>query len=151
QIRANGLGGTTLTSLANGDFAALAGVISNFNYNWGSAGNSQVCAVNCGLPNPNPNNPTVGAALRLNGFPDNFIVTNPQFNNVTYYTNWGYNNYHSLQTQVTLRPTHGFSGSATYNWSKNLGLGGLADPADRAREYTHVGNDPGQSLRTNGV
>jgi hypothetical protein len=149
QIRAGGLG--NLTQLTEGNYAAIAGTISNFNYNWGSVANPHVCQVNCGLPDPNLNNNTVGSALRLNGFPDNFVVTNPQFNNVTYYTNWGYNNYHSLQTEVTIRPTHGISGSATYNWSKNLGLGTLTDPTNRSVDYTNIGNNPGHSLRTNGT
>ena len=39
---------------------------------------------------------------------------------VTYFTNWGYNNYHALEAQVNIRPIHGFSGTATYSWSKNL-------------------------------
>ena len=157
QIRAGGLptpaGSFTAptTSLANGDFNTLAGIISNFNYNWGSSTNAHVCAVNCSLPDPNPDNNTVGAALRKNGFPDNFVVTNPQFNNVTYYTNWGSNNYHSLQTELAIRPIRGFSGSVTYNWSKNLGLGNLTDPTDRSANYTNIGNNPGHSLRTNGT
>jgi hypothetical protein len=43
------------------------------------------------------------------------------------------------------------SGSATYNWSKNLGLGSLTDPTNRAVNYTNIGNNPGHSLRTNGT
>jgi hypothetical protein len=151
QIRAGALGTGTLTNLANGNFSAVASTLANFNYNWGALGNARVCVVNCSLPDPNPNNATVGAALRLNGFPDNYIFTNPQFSTVTYYTNWGYNNYHSMQAQVTLRQFHGMSGSATYNWSRNLGLGALADPTDRAVNYTHIGSDPGHSLRTYGT
>jgi len=155
QIRAGGLPASgptsSLTSLSNGDFNTLAGTISNYNYNWGTAANSHVCAVNCALPDPNPNNSTVGAALRQNGFPDNFVVSNPQFGGVTYYTNWGYNNYHSLQTQLTVRPIHGMSGSVTYNWSKNLGLGTLTDPTNRAQDYTNILSNPTHSLRTNGV
>jgi len=151
QIRANGLGGTSLTSLVNGDFATLAGTISNFNYNWGSATNAHVCAVNCTLPDPNPNNATVGSALRLNGFPDNYVVTNPQFSSVTYYTNWGSNNYHSFQAQTTWRPIQGVSGSFTYSWSRNLGLGPLADPTSRAQDYTDIGNNPRHEFRSNGT
>ena len=144
QIRANGLGGGSLTSLANADYNALAGTISNFNYNFLASP-----CVNCTLPNPAGN---VGTALRLNGFPDNFVVTNPQFSAVTFYNNMGYNNYHSLQAQVSLRPIQGFSGSATYNWSKNLGLlGTFTDPTNRAQDYTNIGNNPGHSLRTNGT
>lgn len=149
QIRAGGIG--NLTQLANADYNTIAGAISNFNYNWGSLTNPHVCAVNCALPDPNPDNNTVGSALRLNNFPDNFITTNPQFSSVTYYTNWGYNNYHSLQAELTVRPLHGFSGSMTYNWSRNLGLGTLTDPTNRAVDYTDVGGNPRHSLRTNGL
>jgi hypothetical protein len=154
QIRAGGLGGNSLANLANADYNALAGTISNYNYNWGAATNAHVCAVNCTLPDPSPGLTvnSVGAALRLNRFPDNFVVTNPQFSTVTFYNNMGYNNYHSLQTQVSVRPIHGFSGSATYNWSKNLGLlGTFTDPTNRAQDYTNVGNNPAHSLRTNGT
>jgi hypothetical protein len=156
QIRAGALpasGATaSVTSLANGDYNTLAGTIANYNYNWGSTGNAHVCAVNCSLPDPNPNNATAGAALRKNGFPDNFIITNPQFSSVTFYNNMGYNNYHSLQAQLTLRPIQGMSGSVTYNWSKNLGLlTTLTDPTNRAQDYTNIGSNPGHSFRTNGT
>jgi hypothetical protein len=155
QIRAGGLPASgftsSLTSLASGDYDTLAATVSSYNYNWGSSSNPHACVVNCSLPDPNPDNSTVGAALRLNGFPDNFVVTNPQFNTVTYYTNWGYSNYHSLQAELSIRPIHGFSGAATYNWSKNLGLSTLTDPTNRAQDYTNIGNNPGHSLRTNGT
>ncbi|HET9218992.1 MAG TPA: hypothetical protein VFR18_18555, partial [Terriglobia bacterium] len=159
QIRAGALPGSgfpvtaSTTSLVNADYNALAGIIASYNYNWGSTANPHVCVVNCTLPDPNPTNNRVGAALRQNGFPDNFIVTNPQFSNVTFYNNMGYSNYHSFQAQVSVRPIQGFSGSATYNWSKNLGLlpGGYFDPTNRAQDYTNIGNNPGHSLRTNGT
>jgi hypothetical protein len=152
QIRSGGLAGNSLQQLADANYNALAGTISNFNYNWGAAGNAHTCAVNCSLADPNPNNSTVGAALRLNGFPDNFVVTNPQFSTVTYYNNMGYNNYHSLQGQVSIRPIQGISGSVTYNWSKNLGLPGtFFDPTNRAQDYTNIGNNPGHSFRSNGT
>jgi hypothetical protein len=71
---------------------------------------------------------------------------------VTYFTNWGYNNYHSLQTELSVRPLHGMSGSITYNWSKNLGITNtLTDPTNRAADYTAIGNNPGHSLRSNGT
>jgi hypothetical protein len=88
---------------------------------------------------------TPGGLLRDAGFPENFIKTNPQFNNASFLTNFGYANYHSLQAQATLRPTHGISLTATYTWSKNLGLsypsgfggaGNPTDPLNRAADYT---------------
>jgi hypothetical protein len=139
---------TFQTNLANANYNAIAGSIANFNYS--NAGS------NAALP-PIPAN-EVGAALRLNGFADNYILTNPQFGTSNLFTNSGYNNYHSFQAQVTTRPINGFSGSINYNWSKNLGLGvgafnalTVANPVDRAENYTNIGNNPGHSIRTNGT
>ena len=66
--------------------------------------------------------------------------------------NSGYNNYHSLELQTTVRPIHGLSGQATYTWSKNLGLPAtLTNPTNRAPDYTNINNTPGHSFRANGV
>jgi len=65
-------------------------------------------------------------------------------------TNLGHANYHSLQTQITLRPTAGVSTQLTYTWSRNLGFvpgegangtgsGGITDPTNRAGDYTLLG------------
>jgi hypothetical protein len=130
------------TNLANANYNGLAGSISSFNY--------ARIGVNTSLPVIPPG--TVGAALRYNGFPDNFVDTNPQFNNMNLYTNSGYSNYHSLQAQVTTRPIQGFSGSATYSWSKNLGLlTTLTNPVDRSQDYANLGGNPGHQLRTYGT
>jgi hypothetical protein len=43
------------------------------------------------------------------------------------------------------------SGTATWNWSKNLGLGTLSDPTNRHRDYTNVGGNPNHELRANGL
>ena len=90
------------TDLANGNFNNVANTISRANAP-GVSG-------------------SVGGILRGNGFPENFITTNPQFQTTTYNNNSGYSNYHSLQVQTSLRPIQGFSGQVTYTWSKNLGL-----------------------------
>jgi hypothetical protein len=129
-------------NLSNAAYSAVAGSIGSFNYsNQGS--NASLPAIPTGQ---------VGAALRLNGFPDNFIETNPQFGTISLYTNSGYNNYHSFQAQVTTRPIQGFSGSINYNWSKNLGLlTTFTNPVDRAQDYTNIGSNPGHSIRTNGT
>jgi hypothetical protein len=98
-----------------------------------------------------------GVARRANTlypgeFPENWIYTNPQYSAMNLNNNSGYNNYHSLEVQATLRPIHGLSGQATYTWSKNLGLpAGLTDPTNRSLDYTNINNTPGQSLRTNAV
>jgi hypothetical protein len=124
---------TFQSNLANGNYAALAGTINTTNANLPVSG-------------------VLGAALRNSGrFPENFIVTNPQFSGVTYSTNLDHNNYHSMQAEYTLRPTHGFAGQATYTWSKNLGLGPLTNPTDRGGDYTVVGGNRKHAFRTNGT
>jgi hypothetical protein len=62
-------------------------------------------------------------------------------------------NYHSLQAQVTLRPTAGLSFQASYTWSKNLGLSGAAytDPLDRAGDYTTLTSDRPHVMTTYGT
>ena len=128
---------TFQTNLANGNFLAIAQALNTLNYS--QTGNPTL-----------PAQQGLGGVLRLNGFPENFIATNPQFGTLGFYNNIGYSNYHSMQAQVSLRPVHGFSGQATYSWSKNLGLPPtLTNPVDRAADYTTIGNNPGHSLRTN--
>jgi hypothetical protein len=61
-----------------------------------------------------------GSVLRQNS-PENFIKTNPQTNTAVYETNLGHANYHSLQTQLSVRPIYGVSTQVTYTWSRNLG------------------------------
>src|SRR5207249_6521145 len=127
------------SNLANGDYQTIATTINTLNASVPAAAG------------------VLGAALRNSGkFPENLIATNPQFTTVTYYSNLDHNNYHSLQTEVTLRPTHGFAGQVPYTWRKNLGLGGgannaLTNPVDRAGDYTVVGGNRKHALRTNGT
>src|SRR4029077_7148487 len=98
-------------------------------------------AGNCGLPDVN-NSVVRGAVLRVNGNPENFIATNPQFSSANWFSNMGNTNYHSVQLEATLRPTHGFSGTANYTFSKNLGLpGGFTNPVDRHPDYSIVLNN----------
>jgi hypothetical protein len=84
-----------------------------------------------------------GQLIRANGFPENFMKTNPQFNNASFETNGGHTNYHSFQAQVTLRPTHGLDFQSTYTWAKSLGIGGGLpyDPRDKWADYTLTGSD----------
>lgn len=134
-------------NLANGNFVAVASSLSNFNY--------ATTGTNASLP-PVPGG-TVGALMRYANtrypgqFPENLIITNPQFNNLNLQANNGYSNYHSLQVQTSIRPVNGFSGQFTYSWSKNLGLGTITDPTNRALDYTNVNNNPGHSFRSNGT
>jgi hypothetical protein len=101
-------------ALANGDYQAVANQLNVL-----------------GFPS--------GDWLRRSGqFPENFIKTNPQFQNAIFDTNAGYSNYHSMQAQVTLRPSKGVDLQATYTWSRNLGVAATTytDPTNRALDYT---------------
>jgi hypothetical protein len=67
-----------------------------------------------------------GGLLRTNGYAENFLKINPQFNGLLYYDNSDHSTYHSLQTQLTKRFSQGFSGQFTYTWSKSLSNGGTS-------------------------
>src|SRR5215475_14442864 len=81
------------SNLANGNYQALATTLATLNYVNSATGNSALPAIPAGVN---------GAVLRYNGFPDNFIRTNPQFANTYMVSNLNTNNYHSLQATFTL-------------------------------------------------
>src|SRR5213593_3888836 len=62
-----------------------------------------------------------GGLLRRNGFPENFVVVNPQFGSLQLHGNDDNSNYHSLQTSVRKRLSRGLSGELNYTWSRALG------------------------------
>jgi hypothetical protein len=137
----------TAANLANGNYSALAGTLNTLNYS--GASNPTLPAIPAGRQ---------GEVMRFNNFPENFIVANPQFGTVNLLTNPYSNNYHSLETQVTLRPTQGVSLQATYTWSKNLGVGqagGLGATyttlADRHADYAMQSDTRIHDFRTNGT
>jgi hypothetical protein len=102
---------------------------------------------------------TVGAAIPtpLRCFSEDYIVANPQFGNgttgPTYNSNTGSSNYHSLETQFTLRPTQGTSFSATYTWAKSLENPGTnwTDFRNRAADYRLATNHRSHEFRMNGT
>jgi hypothetical protein len=147
------------TNLANGNYMNVAAVLSVLNYS---------SALNPGLP-PIPAG-TQGAVVRVNGFPENFILPNPQFapnvgstglttsTGVTYLTQTAYNRYHSMESSLTLRPTGGFSFTGTYTWSKNLGNPAGSPtatfytvPWDRRGDYGRLVSDRTHDFRFNGT
>jgi len=90
--------------------------------------------------------------------PENFIYTNPQYGSANINMNLGHSNYHSMQAQVTMRPTRGLSFQTTYTWSRNLsdqGLTdyrGLKDPSiDAPREYYISGQHRSHQLTSYGT
>jgi hypothetical protein len=91
-----------------------------------------------------------GGLLRANGYPENFLKLNPQFNQVHYYDNGDNSTYHSMQVQLTKRTSNGFSGQFSYTWSKNLSNGGTE--AFNAREDQSFGTrDPNNRRLQKGV
>src|SRR5262249_32093996 len=102
--------GNIQSNLANGNYANLAAILNLVNYS--NAFNPALPVIPAGVN---------GGVLRFNGFPENFIVTNPQFSNVYMIASVNHNNYHSIEAQITLRPTRGISMQTTYTLSKNLG------------------------------
>jgi hypothetical protein len=95
--------------VANGDFAAVARALNT---------------TNVGTVQP-AGQIVAGGTLRSSGlFPENFFVVNPQFATINYRNNSDSSNYHSLQTQLTVRQTHGITYQATYTWSRSLATSG---------------------------
>ncbi|MBN2321107.1 MAG: TonB-dependent receptor, partial [Acidobacteria bacterium] len=134
----------TAGNLANGNFAGVAGTLGRLNYN-------RNYGPNAGLPEiPNYTN---GAILRLNGFPENYIFTNPQFSGANIQVNQGRANYHSMQAQFTMRATRGLYFSGTWTWSRNLSY--LSNPDVRypnnPLDYGVTGTHRSHTLRTNGT
>src|SRR6185295_14133550 len=97
-----------------------------------------------------------GGLIRNGGFPENFIVNNPQFSSVTLNTNPGSSTYHSMQAQLTFRPTSGLSYQTTYVLSKALtacadqNCGLWANATDRSLDKTLQGSDRRHEFRVNG-
>jgi hypothetical protein len=96
-------------------------------------------------------------ATPLRCFPEDYLVTNPQFGNgttgPTYNSNTGSSNYHSLETQFTLRPTHGTSFTATYTWAKSMETPNddWTDPLNRDADYRLATNHRSHEFRMNGM
>ncbi len=90
---------TTNQWIANGEAASLANFLNSSSTGTGEA----------------------GGLLRRNGFPENFIVVNPQFGSVQLHGNDDSSTYHSLQTSLRKRLSQGFGGEFNYTWSRALG------------------------------
>jgi hypothetical protein len=103
-MRRNGL---FQTDLANGNFRNVANTLNT---------------ANIGVTIP-AGQTIAGATLRSSGlFPENFISANPQFGVLEMRDNSDSSNYHSMQTQLTMRPKHGITYQATWTWSRSTGV-----------------------------
>jgi len=133
---------TFQSNLANGNYQALAASLNTFNYPKSATVNPTLPDIPAGIN---------GTVLRFNGFPENFIVTNPQFAAVNMVSAMSANNYHSMEAQLTFRETHGVSLQGTYTLSRNTGVGGTyTNPVDRHADYTVLGDTRTHDFRTNG-
>jgi hypothetical protein len=124
------------------------------NTNWrGFLANGDVAGFASRLATSNELTGQGGGLVRNGGFPENFIVNNPQFNNVTYNTNPGSSTYHSMQAQLTFRPTQGLSFQTTYVWSKGLASAttGFLNPVDRSLDIQLQPSHRTHDFRTNGT
>ena len=123
----------TSSNLRNGDFAAVAGTLATANpWTGAPAGTS-------------------GGVLRNSGTAENFIYTNPQFSSASINDNLGHSNYHSMQAQVTMRPTRGLSFQTTYTWSRNLSDQGITDYTTMERNYYLSGQHRSHQLTSYGT
>jgi hypothetical protein len=135
--------GQLRNNLANGNYVGLADSLYTLNYSKVGGINSTLPAIPAGVN---------GAVLRYNNFPENFISANPQFDDATLQTNIGNSNYHSMQAEVTLRPTAGISLEGAYTWSKSLGrTGTFTNPVDRGPDYTLQEGHRTHNFRSNGT
>ena len=126
-------------NLANGNLGAIVTAINNANCVAGGA-----CQNELGI--------AAGNVLRYGGAPDNLFMANPQYTGVNIQRNGGTTNYHSMQAQVTIRPTRGFNLQATYTWSRTLARGGPVDYRDwSAYNYDLTTQHRSHALTYNGA
>jgi hypothetical protein len=128
---------TTRTQLANGSVGAFVSTLNTINTGSGSS--------------------STGAVLRKNGFPENYIVPDPQYNGVSLLGNPGSSTYHSMQIQMTRRLAKGFTNTTTWTWSKALGEAETdsgttyRDPTRRAIDKRLLSYDHAQQITSNGT
>ena len=92
-----------------------------------------------------------GGILRNGKLPENFIVANPQFGSVNLAGNNTNSTYHSVQTSLTQRYSHGFGGQFSYVFSKNLGGDVLRDPRNRTLSKAILGNNRTHIVKFSGT
>ncbi len=132
QVRTHYL---TATPLATGNYNEIASVLGTNN------------GLYAGVPSG-----VQGELIRRSGLGENFVFTNRQFDAANVYGNLNNSQYHSLQGQVTLRPTHGLNFQATYTWSRNLGnRGNGTDPLNRDLDYGILAQHRSHTLTTYGT
>jgi Carboxypeptidase regulatory-like domain len=128
---------TTRGQLANGSVGAFLNTLNTLATGTGTAVN--------------------GAVLRRNGFPENYIVPNPQYSSVSMLNNLSNSTYHAMQLQFTRRFSGGFMNTTTWTWSRALGDSDtdagatFRDPTRRSIEKTLLGFDRAHQITSNGT
>ncbi|HTG72431.1 MAG TPA: hypothetical protein VMB70_01600, partial [Terriglobia bacterium] len=114
------------TDIANGNFRAVANTLNT---------------ANIGVTVP-AGQTIAGGTLRSSGlFPENFITANPQFGPMEMRDNGDSSNYHSMQTQLTMRPKRGVTAQATWVWSRATGVAApTGDGGGTVETYRDFGN-----------
>src|SRR5207249_11758886 len=74
-----------------------------------------------------------GDYVRTNGFPENFVLTNPQLGQALLFTNPNNSTYNSLNVAVTKRLSHGFTNQSTYTWSRTINTS-IVNPRERGNK-----------------
>jgi hypothetical protein len=93
-----------------------------------------------------------GSILRHAGFPDNYLVADPQYSAVTINGNNQNSTYHSLNLQLTRRLANGFTNTTTYIWSKSMGdVGTSPDPNNRHLTHTLQAVDHAHQISSSGT
>ncbi|HLQ75913.1 MAG TPA: hypothetical protein VK210_01080, partial [Terriglobia bacterium] len=170
QMRTNA---TFRTDLANGNFLNLANSLNTYNgiSPYAVAGTvsgesgTVLRRANRGFNVPGGTTIAGGPVIPAGLFPENWIVSNPQFGAARYWMNAGKSNYHSLQVQTTVKPITGVSVQTTYVFSKALEVAGIngngggltsgdpvyTNPAERAKDYALSGNNVTHDFRSFGT
>jgi len=156
------LRGTTSANMAVGNYSSVAGTLAtgNGSYTPAATGVTGMIARGGCLPEDREgylaayvNNPDVNAYTFncSKGLPWNYFVANPQYAIMNLYYSTQISNYHSMQTQLTMRPTRGLNFQATYTWSRNISNNGysryLEDPLEQyGRDYVLAGQHRSHQL-----
>ena len=154
-------GSATAANIASGNFSGVAGTLATSNgvfYRETTSTNGLLARVGC-LPDQRTAGSTFDPVTGdwtgscAAGTPWNYFYANPQFSGLSVYYNAPVQNYHSMQTQVTLRPTRGLNFQVTYTWSRNLLNTGWSDYTQDykdGRDYTLGSNHRSHTLNTYG-
>ena len=146
---------STRNNLYYGQFSDLVGTLSNGNGDMQTLNttyNGYVSRAGC-LPqdrlNPSGDMTDHVGNPCLKGTPWNYFYTNPQYGSTDFQYNASMSNYHSMQTQVTMRPTHGVNFQATWTWSRAIGDSGWTNLIGD-RDYLLSGQHRSHTLNTYG-